>query len=217
MKLLTQYLPLFFLGLAALAGVLAYRKTASSAIKLLTVLWVFTFLKEAVGFYLGNRGINNIVLYNIGDVIWGTLLLWYYSKVLKTPVWKTLAFISAVLFLLFCLFSLSFIKSWQQYQSLNFICAASGIIIFSAVYLLEQYRSDSTVPIVRVPYYWFCIGLLIYHAVTAPLLGMYNFLYLNYPAFGKQYSLPVLIGSTVLLNIFIATGFICSLRFQKYD
>ncbi len=208
-------LPLFFIQLAATISLVSFRDRFPLYMRWLSLVWIFTFAVEITGHITGLMNIRNVWLYNFFDIVFYILLIYIVSSRLKSRVVQLISRYFIIAFFLFSLYNIFFIQKLYNYNSYGFIAGGTFLILLSALYLREQYISEDTEKLAKDPFFWFCTGFLIYFGSTVPFFGMYNVLNDLYPHFTKFYHRYIYTLFSVLLNIFIAIGFLCRKSYQN--
>lgn len=216
---LSRFFPLACLFISMLLGIAAFRKCNSNGpVKIMGLLAVFVFLYEAAGHYLGYHRRNNLWLYNIAFLVWVAGICYYYYHALQTFFYRKIVCILSIVYLLINI-PLTFSYTFRSvaFNSPGILASSVLVIVCSLLYLLEQNKSESTEPLSKSPFYFFCIAFIVYFSVIIFMNSMYNFLLENYISESLNrfiVYLPVL--ASFMFNLFISLGFICCLRNTKY-
>jgi hypothetical protein len=209
----TRILPLLLLAIAAFIA-LYYWKKNSTALKIAAIICLLNFVSELVGNIMSVQNIKNAWLYNISDV--SRYLLWfsYFFFFFTNQYQKRYALFLAVTFSITYL-AVNFFQSIIEFQTISFI--AGGIMLLSCcfIFLYNEYQSNSTENIRYNPHFWISLGLLIYYALNLPFIGLYNWLFKHAAQFSKIYFYICVMGSSLLLSIFMIKAFTCNRLIKK--
>lgn len=210
----TKILPIALIVLTAIVA--SYRFNANSyKFKIVAVICFITAVVEIAGHWLGSKNINNVWLYNISDLVRYELWLYFFYCLSNSIKEKNVILFLLVFYLVVWLCNVIAVQPFTIFQTNSFIIGGLFILALSVLYFIDEYKNDNANDLFTQPEFWFCSGLIIYHAATQPFLGMYNWLYIHYPTLSKNYFHIGIIGSSLLLSITIIIGFICSRQTKK--
>lgn len=210
----TKVLPLALLGLAAILGIINWKKL-EQPVKLAVVIAVFNVIIETAGHVMASNNSNNVWLYNLADAL--RYLLWFYYFFISFGAALQKKYAATFLFIFPVIYAVTiFMQPLSAFQTISFV--SGGILLLSCciVFLLNEYSSNNTEKLTNNPHFWICTGLLIYYALTLPFIGLYNTLFKTAPAFSKIYFLICVIGSSLILSIFMIKAFTCQTDIKKY-
>lgn len=206
--------PLILIVLTAIVAGYKF-KNSGYKYKIVAAICFFTALIELTGHVLAAKNSNNIWLYNVSDLIRYVLWLcfFYYSyrngKIQKMILGLMFSYIIAWL----C--NLIMLQPINIFQTNSFVYGGVLTLALAILYFVKEYRSDNTDDIFKQPDFWFCSGLIVYHAATQPFFGLYNWLFAHNQGFSKAYFLIAIIGSSLLLSITTIIGFLCLPQTKK--
>jgi hypothetical protein len=205
----------FYSSLSSLIPVLAYiyvkGKITTGRQKYISIFFIFCFISEVIAYVLANSIKNNVISGNIFSLF--ELFFWCYFlyDVLNGKIHYAF-FILLLLSLVAQWINFIFQYSIWKHNAMFSILEASAIMILSAYYLF-QLSKDSTIPLHKVPEFWFVSGALIYFTTSFIGLGIPRYLLLTNSSkvlqnfvfrFWSFYSII-----NILANIIFAKGFLC--------
>jgi hypothetical protein len=210
----SRILPIILLGIVALISTFSWSKSPLS-LRIVTIISIMTFIFEVVGNYMGYLGINNIWLYNISDLIRFPLWFMFFYFSLSTSRQKKTTLIFTFLYPIIWV-GLNFFQDIGIFQTYSFILGSILLLILCFLYLLNEYKSNSTESVFKNPELWICLGLLFYYSLNLPFIGLYNLLNSISSSFTYTYFYICVVGSSILLSLSIITSFLCNLRNRKF-
>ena len=104
--------PFLYLGTVVIVFLVSLRESYHHVpeIKYLSILLIIILLVEILGYYLPTKKINHQFLYHVYNPVEYSFLCYLYTSSFKNLSVKSFAFVSVVLFLLFCIWNLCFIQ-----------------------------------------------------------------------------------------------------------
>lgn len=146
---------------------------------------------------------------------YGLLTFFFYKKI--NPLWlQKLAKYSIPTFAIFSLVISEFQIGWVYFPGLNL--NLEGILLsLWAIITLFSVKPHLFLPIYRLPIFWICLAIIIYHSGTFVMNGLFNVLRQNkYELFE---SLRIVINKNLnnLLYIMFIMAFVCSHQMKKYS
>ena len=206
----TTYLAL----LSAIPGVFFYNKLPNNKAKsLLYFIWL-AFIIDYVGTNFKNwTGIVNFPIYNFYILISFT----YYIILLKLLLVKIrnqrIASVSLIIYVLFYGFNFLFVqRNLASPFTYVFVVGVLIILLLSFLYLFEILNSKMILNFKRSIYFWFVIGILIFHVSFLPFMVASLFFLLKYDKI-LDYVLFVL---NLLMHSCFVIGFIWSEKKYNY-
>ncbi|CAG4993533.1 hypothetical protein DYBT9275_01186 [Dyadobacter sp. CECT 9275] len=144
------------------------------------------------------------------------LLTFYFYKTLDQEKIKKIAKYSIPCFTIFSLVLSQFHIGWTNFPGLNL--NIEGILLcFWAIVALFSVKPHLFLPIYRLPIFWICLAVIIYHSGTFVMNGLFNVLRQNrYEVFE---SLRGVINKNInnLLYMMFIIAFVCSHQMKKYS
>ena len=207
----TTYLAL----LSAIPGVFFYNKLPNNKAKsLLYFIWL-AFIIDYIGTNFKNwTGIVNFPIYNFYILISFT----YYIVLLKLLLIKIrnqrIASVSLIIYVLFYGFNFLFVqRNLASPFTYVFVVGVLIILLLSFLYLFEIFNSKMILNFKRSIYFWFVIGILIFHVSFLPFMfaSLFFLLENNYTIFNL-----VLFVLNLLMHSCFVIGFIWSEKKYNY-
>src|SRR5262245_1735965 len=122
-------LPLFFICLAAISSLSAFRFNFPLSLKLLCITWVFMFVIELAGHILQSKGIRNHWLYNIFNPLFYFLIALIYKRVIHSSAVKRIINAFFIVFPLFIIVNSLFIQGLGSLQTLTIVSGGSFVVL----------------------------------------------------------------------------------------
>jgi hypothetical protein len=207
-KHILPYIPQAVLAITVLICFLNY-KYRPRYFKAFAFFWLFIFLIEITGHTLGRNGITNHWLYNSSFFVTYLFLPWFFSRFPEANFIRRILPGYAIAFVIFFGVEALYRKPFTELLTTIIVSGGLAVIVFAAFYLWQLYKIEEVKSVQKDPHFWMSIGFIFYYAALAPFLGMFNYLWLNYPAFTKTYNLIINFGFTILLNTLICVAFLC--------
>ena len=225
--LLNNYSLLLYLteSMAAITGLLLYKKYKRSNAKYFIWFLVYLFIGDFIGGYK-NYVNDGFLSFLKGTVFatnhWWSTLFWkvgailffsfYFSKILKTSTFKFIVKISGVLFLFFCVIYIGL--HWDDFFHRFFpiISILGTIVIFlcTGFYFIETLLSDRILTFYKSLNFYISMAIFIWWLIITPLVfydlyhssGDWNFIFLKWEIY-------------LFANIFMYSTFTFALIFCK--
>lgn len=143
------------------------------------------------------------------------LTLFFYKNIDQIHVRK-LAQYSIAGFIILSLFLSQFYIGWTNFPGLNL--NLEGILLCSwAVIVLFSVKPHLDLPIFRLPIFWICLAIIIYHSGTFVMNGLFNVL--RQSRYELFQSLREVVSKNInnLLYIMFIIAFLCSHQMKKYS
>ena len=154
-------------------------------------------------------GLNNHFYYNL---VWGVqymIIAYFYYHTLQSRVIKKIILGFFAFFPIFFIINAGWIQGFYTLQTYSIMLGASFMLLFAVSYIWQVYTSTETQSVFRDPVFWFSLAWLFYYGLTAPYLGMLNYLLNNDPDFAHGYYIWVIDFSDCLRNSLLIIGFLC--------
>lgn len=213
-KLLISTLPLLMVGCAAATSLISFRYDYPTALRKLSVFWVFNFCIDLCGHITKYFGVRNHWLYNIYFWLMYLTLAYLYDGQVKNRYVHTGIRLFYIAFPLLMLTE-SLISGIHQLQTMMLVAGSVFMIFLAAAYFRQLYLSEDNEPVTQDPWFWFSFGFILYFGCTVPFLGMFNYLWAHYKEFTNFYYSYFCNSFAILLNLLIITGFLCQRNSQK--
>jgi len=210
LRFLFDFYPLIFSWTASIVALMVFRRWMPIHFKLLLVfVFVYVLVDTAGTYFARNNGLNNHFLYNI---LWGVqymIIAYFYYNMLQSRIIKKIILGFFALFPIFFIINACWIQGFYTFQTYSIVLGASFMLLFAVSYIWQVYTSTETQSIFRDPVFWFSLAWLFYYGLTAPYLGMLNYLLDNNPKFASDYYLWVIDFSDCLRSSLLIIGFLC--------
>jgi len=210
-KFLIEFYPVFFSWAAAIVALIAFRRWMPLHFKLLLVFVFLYAFADTAGAIIGSYyGLKNHFLYNL---VWGVqyiIIAYFYYHTLQSRITKRIIIVFFALFPTFFLINACWIQGFYTLQTYSIVLGGSFMLLFAVAYIWQVYTSTETQSIFRDPVFWFSLAWLFYYGLTAPYLGMLNYLLTNFPDFAYDYYIMVIDFSDCLRNLLLIIGFLCN-------
>jgi hypothetical protein len=201
--------------LSGIPGVFFYYKLPNNKAKsLLTFIWLAFFI-DFIGLYFNKwTGLVNFPIYNIYIFICFT----YYIFLLKLLFTKfknqRIASISLITYVFFYSFNFLFVQR-NLASPFTYVYAVGVVIILvlSCLYLLEILNSEMILNFKRSIYFWFVLGILIFHVSFLPFMFASLFFLLEN---NDAILVYVLFALNLLMHSCFLIGFIWSEKRYNY-
>jgi hypothetical protein len=215
LEFLIKYYPIIFSWAASIVAMITFRRWMPLHFK---VLLVFVFLyafADTAGAIIGPYYGSNHFFYNL---LWGVqylIIAYFYYHTLQSRIIKKVILVFFVLFPIFFFINACWIQGFYTLQTYSIVLGGSFMLLFAVAYIWQLYISTETQSIFRDPVFWFSLAWLFYYGLTAPYLGMLNYLLSNFPNFAYNYYIWVIDVSDCLRNSLLVIGFLCKKPLMK--
>jgi hypothetical protein len=210
-----SFLPLFFIGLAALLSIRVFPGESPRPLRMFAQLCIITFLVELTGHLIKGEQNANHWLYNIFHIFYYVYLASIFYQQLKSERIKLLISVFYIVFILFAIYNTLFLQDLFSLQTYPLVIGGAFSIFLSGAYFWELFISTDHESITRDPFFWFTFGLILYFGGTLPFLGMFNYMSDNFYDFTVFYYRYFSNAFSILLNILIMIGFLCRKSYQR--
>lgn len=211
----TRILPLLLLAIGAFLG-LRYFYRYDKLMKIVAVICVFNFVSELVGNTLGLMNVNNYLWYNPSDAIRFSLWYYFFYLLFESPFQKKFAAILLFTFPILWILNCNYQSIASQLLSFSFVVGGLFLIFLCFIALFNEYRNTSTEPLFKASHFWITMGLLLYYALNLPFIGLLNWLHNHSASFVRLYFYICVLGSSIILSLFMIKSFLCSLPKKKF-
>lgn len=206
---LTKYYPVIFSWAAAIVALIKFRRWMPLHFKVLLVFVFFYAFADTAGAIIGPYYGSNHFFYNL---LWGLqymIIAYFYYHTLQNRIVKKVILFFFALFPIFFFINACWIQGFYTLQTYSIVLAGSFMLLFAVAYIWQVYTSTETQSIFRDPVFWFSLAWLFYYGLTAPYLGMLNYLLSNNFDFAFTYYVWVIDFSECLRNSLLIIGFLC--------
>ncbi|MCT8340858.1 hypothetical protein MG296_12395 [Flavobacteriaceae bacterium TK19130] len=164
-----QYVVLAFEGIAALTAILFYKNYKHTVLKYLPWLLTYVILNELFGRQVYEWFGNNIVLYNVYNIIYYLYFYFVFWNVSRRSDFRNWIVASIAVY---CTASFinPFISDFRtQTQLLAYILGACILIFCIILYYIELLSSSKILNIKRELLFWISVGLLLFYVGYIPI------------------------------------------------
>ena len=168
---LSEYI-VYLALLSVIIGIIFYYKLPNNKAKSLLLLIFYSFLTEFVGLHFKKwTGIVNFPIFNIYMFITFLYYIIFLKLILTKLKNQRVASIFLLIFLAFYILNLLFIQtSFTEPYSNSYCVGVILILILSCLYLLEIFNSGKILNFKKSIYFWFVLGILVFHVPFLPFM-----------------------------------------------
>lgn len=201
--------------LSGICGLVFWHKLPNNKAKLILLLIWFSALVEIVGRYFTKwTGLLNYYVFNFYILIIFSAYIILLRSFLKRQAYKKLASALLLLFLAFYGVNYFFLQNeFGQIFSNSYFAGVICIIILSFIYLFELFSSNLVLSYSKSIYFWFVLGILIFHVPFLPFMLSLDWFLIDYNP--SVYGL-ILFFLNLLMNFCFVVGFIWSEKKYNY-
>jgi hypothetical protein len=158
---------------------------------------------------------NFLFMYHFYIPVEYAFLAYFFYLNSGHPTLRRIILFSIPAYLLVSIYISLKVSPINTHPGLNFNLEGILLILWSLITLLNV-NPTGNLPIVRLPVFWICLGILIFHCGIFFFNGVYNYLLENDSQLAKQLHKLIIKNLNYLLYICFSTGFICSKQMKKY-
>lgn len=141
------------------------------------------------------------------------LAYFFYLNTLNSTVRQAI-FLSAPVYVVISLLISIKIIALDNYPGLNFNLEGILLVTWSLITLFTIPPTEA-VPITRLPLFWICVGVLVFHVGIFSFNGIYNYLRVKNPGLTIQLHRLTIKGLNYTLYSCFSLAFICSHQMKK--
>lgn len=212
-----QILYLSFLAVAFVISLMTYKSFKDDkSLKVFPILLGISILTEAIVNILHYVYYENYTfIYHLYLPVEYSFLAYFFyhnnhNKLTKYIISLSIPFY----FLLSATISLGWI-SIDRFPGFNFALEGIILIIWSIITLFSI-QPILNVPITRLPIFWICLGILIFHSGSFFFVGVFEYLLSKNSGLAYQLHRIIIKGLNYILYICFSTAFICSNQMKKF-
>lgn len=212
---LIKFYPVIFSWAASIVALISFRRWMPLHYKLLLVFIFLYAFADTAGAIIGSYYGTNHFFFNI---VWGIqymIIAYFYYHTLQSKTIRRIILVFFALFPIFFLINACWIQGFYKLHTYSIAIGGSFMLLFVIAYIWQVYTSTETQSIFRDPVFWFSLAWLFYYGLTAPYLGMLNYLLTNFPDFAYDYYVRVVDFSDCLRNSLLIIGFLCKKTASK--
>lgn len=213
---LSQISYLFLLSICLILSIFCHKSDKSLNIfpLLLGVSLIVEIAVDVMYFLLNCKNEYNII-YHIYIPIEYTILAYYFYLNNKDQIVKKFIILSVPLFVLASsVLSISVIST-TEFPGLNFNFSGILLIIWSLITLFSIPPVNNQ-NITRIPVFWICVGILIFHPGIFFFNGVYEYIQHKNSSLAQQLHLLIIKSLNYILYLCFIVAFLCSQRMKKY-
>lgn len=209
---ITAYLIFELISLLASLS-LYFQKSMPGYMKLFPVFIFVTIVVEIIGGMLMDRGIPNVLLYNLFFTVEFVFYLFILRNFVHSRKVKKLIFYISLVYPVLALINIFFIQV-NTFESITYSLGCLLIVGVCVYYFLELFQLPHSVNLKREPAFWICSGLLFFYCCSFPLFGLNNYL-LSTSGVILQNLTSILSVINILLYSLFTIAFLCRVKFRK--
>jgi hypothetical protein len=210
------YIQLLSVFLSFLSGLTTYfRPRASLSLRVYPFFLFLTLNVEIFGKYLADHRQNNIELFNFFGVFEFTFYFWVLRHFIRNSVAKKIIFHLVWIYPLLSLIIIIFIQGINIFNTITFSLGSLFIVVITIYYFFELFQLPGSIPVLREPSFWICLGLLIYYSCSFPMYALVTRLGKNTPGFILNNLSTIIDLTNILLYSSFTIAFLWSLRMRK--
>ncbi len=198
----------YFELLAIFTGIIFINKYKDSFLIYFLLILIYTFLNEQLGtLYKAYIDGNNLILYNIYNLINFSFLFLLYYKSIQSEKFKKWTKYFFIFYLLSFIINVIFFENfYTEYSSISYIIAASLLLITIMLYFIEILNSEEILHLKKNLLFWISSGLLVYFVAAIPIRVLIN----NYISETELYILFFVKNIlAIMMYLLFTIGFIC--------
>jgi len=200
--------------LSGICGLVYRHKLPDYKSRLILVSIWFSALIEIVGrYFTACTGLLNFCVFNLYILLIFSLYIYLLKSLLKNMAYKYLAVFLLVVFVVYFTINSIFINPMLYVLTNSYVIGVISIAILSFLYLLEVFSSDLILNYTKSIFFWFILGILIFHIPFLPFMLSLDWFLIDYNP--VIYEL-IIFFLNLLMNCCFAAGFIWSERKYNY-
>lgn len=206
-----RILVLHFVEIVALILAIIYFKNYKNTTEkfFLYFLWYVIFTEVLAYFWGYILRINNHWVANIYIIVSFLFISWWYTKIIKSKVFKRIILINAFLFI--CLASYeSYTQGWEENIQKTFSGGAIAVLIATVFYFYELLNSNKILNVKNSLRFWLATGTLLFSIGMIPLMFFSNEIKATHPT-----RMMILMILNIILYGCYSLGFIWSKPHQE--
>ena len=212
-RIMLTYIYLAAIAVAFLASLTVWRPGGPVHLRLFSVLLGLDLCTECVAVWMMMSHQKNSWLYNSFMLVEYWSYAYFFYRIIEFPRMKKIIQVYLVSFPVFWVFVVCLV-TFHRWNSYVFNVGSFCTICFASVYYYQLFTRPDLVRLQRQPEYWIATGLILFYSCVLPLLGMLNFLVINFPMIGKLF-VPVLDILNIILYSFITYAYLCRITAKR--
>ncbi len=204
---------LILIGLG-LSTFLLFKKEVPFFLKAFSPFLTISLIVELSSYYLANKSVHTLPLYNIFGIIEFCFYLWVLKSLLRgTIIKKTITFV-LIGFPFLCAINMLFFQGINNFNSISYSSGCLVVIFFSIFFFFELFSTQIYFRLSNNPAFWICTGLLFYYSVSFPIFISVNLMKHFTPKLGGLITFVIIVMNIILYSLF-CVAFICQLKLKK--
>jgi hypothetical protein len=174
---LIDFIYISVIGISFIVGLLFFKRTSPLWNILLLPFLFITFANETLCYFLKNNLINTTLSYNLYYYFRFPLLGFvYYDAMNRNRLSSLILRWFLVVSAFFFVFNIYTYKTLFKLQTNYLLAGGLFIILFSLIYLYQLIKAEVLTNPIITPFFWVCMGFLLYFLGIIPFLGVLNIL-----------------------------------------
>ncbi len=166
----------FILILGILIGLsLYFQKDVPIYLNFFPPLFLLTFIVEFIGYWTGQKNINNLPMFNFFTVFEICFFLSILRQIIGNKNVKKIILYCNLLYPLIAVANICLVSGLHAFHTVTYSLGTALIITFCLYYFYELFRAPR-VGLIRQPPFWICSGLLFFYTCSLPLAITTNML-----------------------------------------
>ncbi|MFT3794690.1 hypothetical protein [Flavobacterium sp.] len=201
--------------LSGICGLISWNKLPNRKAKLIVMSIGFSVLTETIGTHFTKwTGLLNYGVYNVYILAIFSLYIVILQMLLKKAAYKSLSLVLLFLFWLFFGINYLFLqRDFGQILTNSYVLGVLCIVVLGFLYLLELFSSNLVLNYSKSIFFWFVLGILIFHVPFLPFMLSLRWFLIDYSP--SVYGL-ILFFLNLLMNFCFIVGFLCSEKKYNY-
>lgn len=158
--------------LIPLAMYLRRMRYASRQVHIIGALIITSGICDLIGFFLFERRMSTVVLFNVYYAVLFFLLTWFYYEVLFVNTRRIMVWIGLAVYLQSFVLVTAYVQNFMQYQTLMWLITAVIMITYSIAYFFYSLSTITTSGYFGYSFIWINIGVMIYFCLSLFLFLM---------------------------------------------
>ena len=175
LRLYSKYLAL----IVAIIGLFTYKNYAHTKARYFLYSVWYIVLTEFIGarFYYW-FGVPNYGVYNLYTFLQLLFYLWWFRSLITSKRKTQTLLILIIVFILFSSFNLVFIQDYIN-ETATYQYALGVIFVVTSIcfYFFELFSTEKVLSLTSSKYFWFSIGILIFHATYMPFYFAFKYFF----------------------------------------
>lgn len=201
-----QFFVLIYL-LTWIVSVYRYRRYFDTPLKYLPMLIIYTFFTELLGYFIKfssefqffsdeRFARQNVIIYNVYQVVFFLFFFEVYRKITKNQLLKKWISYGSIISVLIYLVNAFFYNPLHHQLTYSHVIVSLMLIVVLAMYFKEKHAEESPYSQKHNLLFWVSVGLMVFYTLFPVILTLFK-LKLNITV--HIYLRPILLGSIVFM------------------